>query len=149
METGTLLRELERYAAAREAEFGAISSERRAGLERLSTFARERASTGKPVRLVFVCTHNSRRSQMAQLWAGVGAQRYGVDARTYSGGTEATAFNERAVESMRRAGFAIEAPSGGGANPRYGCGWARVLGRWFVFRRCTTRRRTRRVSSSR
>ncbi len=60
------------------------------------------------MRLIFVCTHNSRRSQMAQLWAAVAAEKYGLQATTYSGGTESTAFNPRAVAAMQRAGFRIE-----------------------------------------
>ena len=55
---------------------------------------------------------------MGQLWAVAAAAHFGIDGvRTYSGGTEATAFNPRAVAAMRRAGFVIESP--GGDNPRY------------------------------
>jgi hypothetical protein len=60
---------------------------------------------------------------MAQLWAAVAAHYHGVSGvLTFSGGTEVTAFDSRAVESMRRAGFAINEP--GGKNPRYSVRYA-------------------------
>ena len=69
------------------------------------------------VDLVFVCTHNSRRSHMTQLLALAAAQRLGVaGVRTFSGGTEATAFNPRAIAALSRLGF--ELSSGEGKNPK-------------------------------
>src|SRR5690606_5396835 len=68
--------------------------------------------------LLFVCTHNSRRSHIAQILARAAALRAGLsDIATFSGGTEVTAFNPRAVSALRRAGFTIE--DGAGDNPRY------------------------------
>ena len=56
---------------------------------------------------------------MSQLWAQTAAEYYGIPGvRTYSGGTEATAFNPRAVAAMRRAGFSVE-PVSAGDNPLY------------------------------
>lgn len=55
---------------------------------------------------------------MAQLWAAAAATHFGIPAvKTYSGGTEATAFDRRAVRAMQRTGFVIEDP--GGDNPHY------------------------------
>lgn len=45
---------------------------------------------------------------MAQLWTAAAANVYGLNVLTYSGGTEDTAFNPRAVAAMGRAGFKIE-----------------------------------------
>jgi len=95
----------------------AITPERRETLDRVASFLRSRIDAGERAEVTFVCTHNSRRSHLAQLWAGVAAAWYGVDLKTYSGGTESTAFNPRAVASMRRAGFQIEDAEG--ENPRY------------------------------
>jgi hypothetical protein len=68
---------------------------------------------------VFVCTHNSRRSQLSQVWAKVAATYYGVPrVETFSGGTAATAFNPRAIEALKRAGLDIATPAPGD-NPRY------------------------------
>ena len=45
---------------------------------------------------------------MSQLWAQAAAHNYQIpQVKTYSGGTEATAFNPLAVEAMRKAGFEI------------------------------------------
>ena len=58
------------------------------------------------VQPLFICTHNSRRSHMAQLWLQTAAEFYGVEGiKPYSGGTEATAFNKNAVDALKRAGF--------------------------------------------
>lgn len=98
--------------------FDAIPDDRRSTLELVATFVAERLASRKPIELTFICTHNSRRSQMAQVWAAVAAAHYDVTGvATYSGGTEVTAFNLRAVQAMRRAGFVIEDP--GGDNPHY------------------------------
>ena len=94
----------------------AISPTRKQALKNLAKYIRSNART--PVRLNFICTHNSRRSHIAQIWAAVAAHYYGLrNVQTYSGGTEATAFNPRAVAALRRAGFQIETE--GGENPRY------------------------------
>ena len=69
------------------------------------------------VKLVFICTHNSRRSQLAQVWAKTAAQYYNVNVECFSGGTEATAFNKRAIAALERAGFHIT--SKGESNPVY------------------------------
>jgi arsenate reductase len=58
--------------------------------------------------LIYICTHNSRRSHMAQLWAQTAACYYELDqVNTFSGGTKATACNIRTVSALRRAGFSI------------------------------------------
>jgi arsenate reductase len=68
--------------------------------------------------LNFICTHNSRRSHLGQIWGAVAATLYEIPkVTTFSGGTEATAFNPRAVFAIERDGFIAENP--GGENPRY------------------------------
>ncbi len=69
------------------------------------------------VRLNFICTHNSRRSQFSQIWAQTAADYFGIEAFAYSGGVEATAFNERAVAAIRRDGFKVVQKGEG--NPVY------------------------------
>lgn len=74
---------------------------------------------GQTVRLLFVCTHNSRRSHISQLWGQAISRFYGFDqVQTYSGGTEATAFFPSAVQAMKTMGFAIEEPAEA-TNPVY------------------------------
>lgn len=59
------------------------------------------------IRLNFICTHNSRRSQFSQIWAQTAADYFEISAFCYSGGVEVTAFNERAVVAIKRDGFKI------------------------------------------
>jgi protein-tyrosine-phosphatase len=110
---------LDNYAGQRVTEFDRIPEERKSQLENLARYIRERIATGQPARLTFICTHNSRRSHMSQLWTQVAAAYYGVaGVETYSGGTEATAFNPRAVAALQRAGFEVR-EAGDGPNPIY------------------------------
>jgi protein-tyrosine-phosphatase len=100
--------ELERYVQARAAEYDEIDVPRKQQLDEVAEFVRGRVESGKLARLTFICTHNSRRSHLAQIWAKTAAQYYGVaEIDTFSGGTEATAFNIRAVNALRRSGFDI------------------------------------------
>lgn len=95
-----------------------IPDSRRADLARLADFVREERNAGRAVQLLFVCTQNSRRSQMAQIWAAAAAAYFGLtEMKAFSGGMEVSAFNPRAVEALIRAGFHIH--DFGGENPRY------------------------------
>lgn len=110
---------LARYIDERIEEFDRIDADRREELDALASFVADARDTGV-ARLNFICTHNSRRSHFGQVWAQVAAHHYGLDSlvETYSGGTEATAFNERAVGALRRAGLDIH-PAVISDNPRY------------------------------
>jgi arsenate reductase len=102
-----------------------IPDDRREVLDQIATFVRERGAAGQPIRLVFICTHNSRRSHMTQIWAATAAAWYGIEGvETYSGGTEATAFNPRAVAAMRGAGFQIGEVPADAVNPHYAVSFA-------------------------
>ncbi len=106
--TVELFPDLEVYLTAREAEFDRIPRKRKQELHHLTKYVSERVAAGERAKLLFVCTHNSRRSHMAQLWAATAAAFYGVPGvTTFSGGTEATAFNPRAVAAVERAGFQV------------------------------------------
>ena len=48
-----------------------ISEERKATLQPLIDFVQQRANKGQEINLNFICTHNSRRSHLAQVWAKV------------------------------------------------------------------------------
>jgi arsenate reductase (thioredoxin) len=100
-------------------EFGNIPIERKEVLNTLTTFIQQKKDVGQPVYLNFICTHNSRRSHISQLWAQAAAHYYNVDnVHCFSGGTEATAFNPRAVKAMKDVGFQIAVAKEGG-NPIY------------------------------
>jgi len=79
----------------------------------LSGAIREAQKRKEVLALNFICTHNSRRSQIAQLWAVVAAARYGNDfVRAYSGGTEVTALHPNVIESLIKLGFRVEGDPG-------------------------------------
>jgi len=78
-------------------------------------------STDAP-KLNFICTHNSRRSHLSQIWAQTTANHFGVQIETYSGGTEATAFNANAVNAIKGAGFDVSQAEGD--NPKYSVRYA-------------------------
>lgn len=102
-------------------DFSSISVTRKAELGLLVQFIQEKRKTSHPVLLNFICTHNSRRSQFSQLWAQVMADYYGIEVQCFSGGVEETAFNERAVASLRRFGFLVTGE--GDVNPQYTVQW--------------------------
>ena len=87
--------------------FAAISSERLKLLDEMATYLRAKMKQGVKIRLNFICTHNSRRSQFSQIWAQTAAAYYGIEANCYSGGVEVTAFNPRAVAAIQRDGFKV------------------------------------------
>jgi len=111
MPSGPMTDSLSLYIRARENEFESIPAERKKELAALVEYVRDCRKAGRPIRLTFICTHNSRRSHLSQIWASTAAAHYGVEnVRTFSGGTEATAFNHRAVAALRRAGFLVSEP---------------------------------------
>jgi arsenate reductase len=100
-------------------EFDQIPASRKPILNQLTEFVLKKSNEGQVTNLNFICTHNSRRSHISQVWAQAAAQYYGVTkVQCYSGGTEATAFNPRAVKAMQDAGFDIQV-SKEGTNPIY------------------------------
>ncbi|MEQ8337607.1 MAG: protein-tyrosine-phosphatase [Cyclobacteriaceae bacterium] len=94
-----------------------IPDERKQVLDPLITYIQEKLDQQADVNLNFICTHNSRRSQFSQIWAQTAADYYGIPVKSFSGGVEVTAFNERAVASIKRSGFKVT--SEGDTNPVY------------------------------
>lgn len=114
-----MLREVHEYVQRRQAEFALISSARQKELDEVARLVKQAVKNQQPISMTFICTHNSRRSHLAQLWAAVAANYYGIkDFQSYSGGTEATAFNPRAVTTLERAGMQVEIKQIQ-KNPRY------------------------------
>jgi protein-tyrosine-phosphatase len=100
-------------------EFSQIPEDRRSDLKQMALFVQAKLQAGETAQITFICTHNSRRSHLAQIWAQTAAAYYGVTGvKTFSGGIEATACNERTIRALRKAGFSV-ADSTGGKNPIY------------------------------
>ncbi|KAF0239994.1 MAG: arsenate [Chitinophagaceae bacterium] len=100
-------------------KFETIPQSRKLALDELSNYIQQKLTKKQPVQLTFICTHNSRRSHFGQIWAQTAAAYYGVSAITcYSGGTEVTAFNSNAVNTLRLNGFVITTTDNS-SNPHY------------------------------
>ena len=93
-------------------QFESISTERKELLKIVSTYIKTKKENKLPVNLIYICTHNSRRSHFGQVWSAVAASYYNIsDVMTYSGGTETTSFNPNAINALRTAGFDINSDS--------------------------------------
>jgi arsenate reductase len=110
---------LQTYIEKRIADFDQIDEKRKAKLSQVANYIAQKKQEGEKAKLTFICTHNSRRSHLSQIWAATAAAHYGLSdfVDTYSGGTEATAFNPRAVAAIERAGFKVVGSVGN--NPTY------------------------------
>lgn len=114
-----VIKEIENNIIKLNDSFALISNERKELLNELARYISEKVKAGDEVNLNFICTHNSRRSHMGQIWGQTAAEYYGIEnVKCYSGGTEATAFNPRAVNAIREFGFIITQKDTSG-NPLY------------------------------
>lgn len=96
-----------------------LSRERQDLLQKLIDYIQEQISNSKDIRLNFICTHNSRRSHLTQVWAQVMAYYFQIKQVTcYSGGTEATALYPVVAKTLEETGFQIQKLSEGN-NPVY------------------------------
>lgn len=102
----TLYQEI--VGAIQELKPASINDARKAVLQPLIDFIRERIATQEPVNLHFICTHNSRRSHLSQVWAQTMAQYFNIPAQCYSGGTEATALFPMVATTLKKQGFKIQ-----------------------------------------
>ncbi|PTX42448.1 protein-tyrosine-phosphatase [Christiangramia gaetbulicola] len=94
-----------------------IPENRKKVLQPLIDFIQQQKNSGEAIKLNFICTHNSRRSQLAQVWAQAISAHFGIKTECFSGGTEETVFFKNAVETLRETGFIIK--SGSGENPHF------------------------------
>ena len=86
-----------------------ISLERKNTLQPLIDFIQTKVDTNTIINLNFICTHNSRRSHLSQVWAQTLAHYFNIkNVFSYSGGTEATALFPSAAEALENSGFKIE-----------------------------------------
>ena len=111
--------QITKYIKEAEKGFEAIPEERKFLLAKITKYVSDRLKANLKAELIYICTHNSRRSHFGQIWAKTAAAYYGIDnVTTYSGGTEATAFNPNAIKAAETAGLKIEKDNSS-TNPRY------------------------------
>ncbi|MFT4830501.1 MAG: arsenate reductase [Psychroserpens sp.] len=88
--------------------FETITKERLEVLWPLIDYIQKKVEKREQINLNFICTHNSRRSHLAQVWAQTGAFYYGVgQVFCYSGGTEATALFPMSAATLKDHGFKV------------------------------------------
>jgi arsenate reductase len=114
-----LLPSLRPYVDEVAGDLALVPPERQSVLGEIAATIVTRLEEGYDADLTFICTHNSRRSHMSQIWAQTAARYYGLDrVHAYSGGTQETCCNPRTITAMRRAGFTVEDATTGD-NPVY------------------------------
>lgn len=101
-------------------QFDSISSERKTVLLQISDYIQSKIDSNLPVQLMYVCTHNSRRSHFGQIWSTVASDFFSIpNVFTFSGGTESTAFHPNAIKALQTVGFEITSTDTNLPNPRY------------------------------
>lgn len=96
-----------------------ITEERKSILLPFVQYLQQKRKEGQAIRLNFICTHNSRRSHLSQVWAQVMAHHFGLlNVSCYSGGTEATALFPKVAETLATHGFQVM-PLSYESNPVY------------------------------
>ena len=90
-------------------DISTISEERKQILDILKTYIQTKKDNHQSINLNFICTHNSRRSHLSQIWAQTMANNFKIkNVFCYSGGTEATAMFTVVEETLKKQGFHIE-----------------------------------------
>ena len=108
---------VENYCQQLTNNFDEITEDRKHILNKITAYIKHK--NGEPTNLIYVCTHNSRRSHFGQIWATVAADFYNIkNIKAYSAGTEQTAFHPNAIKALGRIGFKIEKPKVE-QNPKY------------------------------
>ncbi|MEN8966536.1 MAG: protein-tyrosine-phosphatase [Polaribacter sp.] len=86
-----------------------ISSERKTVLQPLIDFIQKKVRENLEIRINFICTHNSRRSHLSQVWAQTMANYFNIkNVSCYSGGTESTALFPMVAKTLQNSGFQIK-----------------------------------------
>ena len=101
-----------------------IPTDRKNVLLPLVNYIHTKKNNNEIIRLNFICTHNSRRSHLSQIWAQTLAYHFNIrNTYCYSGGTEATAMYPKVAETLRNQGFQIQVLSEN-ENPVYAVKYA-------------------------
>jgi arsenate reductase len=100
-------------------DFNSIAFERKNLLQPLINYIQNKVSNSLEIRLNFICTHNSRRSHLSQIWAQTAASHFNIrNVFCYSGGIEVTALFPMIAITLSQMGFKIE-PLSSENNPIY------------------------------
>lgn len=125
---------LSSYCQELEQKFQQISPARQQALLILSNYLIDQIQEGKTPSVTVICTHNSRRSHLAQLWLAIAADYYQTPSiLTFSGGTEISAFNPRTIVALQAIGLNIKSKDLSVANPIYEVCWKEGMPPYLAF----------------
>ena len=96
-----------------------IDDERKNLLDKIATQIASEYTKKGLVNLNFICTHNSRRSQLGQVWSFFAANYFDLNIAAFSGGTEVTAFYRNTVKTLQKVGFTFDLEDFSHQNPKY------------------------------
>lgn len=103
----TMLPEIAQFISSLSTD--SITEERKEVLQPLIDFIQQKTTANLAIRINFICTHNSRRSHLSQVWAQTMATYFKIkNVNCYSGGTEATALFPMVAETLKNQGFQIQ-----------------------------------------
>ncbi|TGL60663.1 hypothetical protein [Leptospira sarikeiensis] len=119
-----LFQPLKVYLETKLSQIEKIPKERKAVLSSLADSILQSFETKQKANLVFICTHNSRRSQIAQTFAAAIPHLFDFPGiKSFSGGTSITELHPNVVLALEDCGFRIE-NQGPPRNPKYSIRWA-------------------------
>ncbi len=108
---------LKKYKEECIASFDNIDEDRVEVLDKMVKYLADKIKKRGSASVQFICTHNSRRSQLSHVWMEAAMTYFGMnDVQVFSGGTEATEFNPNALKALSNAGMKVIA-LGDGPNP--------------------------------
>ncbi|MDB4036783.1 hypothetical protein N9473_01765 [Polaribacter sp.] len=96
-----------------------LDEDRKKILLKISKKITQEYTKNNVVNLNFICTHNSRRSQLGQVWAFYAANYFNLNIHAFSGGTEVTSFYKNTVKTLQSAGFEFVVLDFSHENPKY------------------------------
>ncbi len=101
---------IEKICRKLESERDSISAERKQILENIASAIDAQIEKQGKAQLIYICTHNSRRSHFGQIWAIVAAEFYGMSSviEAFSGGTEVTALHPNSITALETMCFQVK-----------------------------------------
>ena len=96
-----------------------LTEDRKKVLSKIAVAIAQEYAIHKIVNLNFICTHNSRRSQLGQVWSFYAAHYFNLHINAFSGGTEVTAFYRNTVKTLQKVGFEFQLRDFSHQNPTY------------------------------
>lgn len=114
-----MFRKVHSFLNTAEKASAQLPVERRELLEQIGDYILANSKSHVESNIIFICTHNSRRSHLAHilLHSAVLYHKVPIAFGIFSGGTESTSFNVRAADALKANGFEYSVEDG--HNPEY------------------------------